>query len=80
MHADGKAQAKTDRQVDRGRHSEAGRQMTWKEKKRKKEKDVMTGIRTTFSDLKFPVHLLQLCHGAPKVCLQRHAALICLPP
>lgn len=30
-------------------------------------------------DLKFPLHLLQLHHGPVEVCLQRHAALICIP-
>lgn len=41
--------------------------------------DVMLVLCSTFSDLKLLVHLLQLCHGVAKVCLQRHAALLCLP-
>ena len=43
-------------------------------KKKKSKKDV-----STFSDLKLPVHLLQIRHGVTEVCLQGGAALVCLP-
>lgn len=51
-----------------------GRQIYWKETRK-----VMTGICSAFSYLKILVHLLQLFHGVLNICLQRHAALICLP-
>ena len=47
--------------------------------KGKHRKEVIMDIWRIFSDLKLPVRLLQLCHGAVNVCLQHHAALVCLP-
>lgn len=73
----------------RGKHNFGFRLHTRREKHHQKERQkeettVRHGLAdkcicSAFSHLKLLVHLLQLCHGVPNVCLQCHAALIRLP-